>query len=152
MTNEELKIKLTALLSNAVIVDGKQFPEVTVPTNKLHSFAKTLKENEELSFDFLFSLSGVDYGDNLAVVYHLESIKHRHIIVMKALTNNRENPVLDSVSDIWKTADFLEREVYDLLGIRFKNHPDMRRIFLEEDWEGYPLRKDYKDDVNIVER
>jgi NADH:ubiquinone oxidoreductase subunit C len=74
------------------------------------------------------------------------------VVVLKVKTPNRENPVLDTVSDIWKTADFLEREVYDLLGINFKNHPDMRRIFLEENFPGHPLRKDFVDEVNIIER
>jgi NADH:ubiquinone oxidoreductase subunit C len=73
-------------------------------------------------------------------------------MVLKAKTSNRKDPVLVSVSDIWKTADFLEREVFDLLGITFRNHPDMRRIFLDENWIGYPLRKDYVDELNIIER
>ena len=72
-------------------------------------------------------------------------------MVLKVKISDRENPAVDTVSDIWKTAEFHEREVYDLFGIKFNNHPDLRRILLEEDWEGYPLRKDYKDEVNIVE-
>ena len=85
------------------------------------------------------------------VVYHLESTVHGHKMVLKVKISDRENPAVDTVSDIWKTAEFHEREVYDLFGIKFNNHPDLRRILLEEDWEGYPLRKDYKDEVNIVE-
>ena len=85
----------------------------------------------------------------MGVVYHLFSTKYNHGIVLKTRTADRENPHLDSVSDIWKTADFHEREVFDLLGIRFTNHPDLRRLFLDSSW-GYPLRKDYVDDINIV--
>ena len=84
--------------------------------------------------------------------YHLESTKYHHCIVFKTKTTNRENPVLDSISELYKGADFLEREVYDFFGITFKNHPDMRRIFLDDDWVGFPFRKDYKDEVNIIER
>ncbi len=85
----------------------------------------------------------------LVLVYHLRSTKHDHIIVLKTRTSDRETPIFDSVSDIWKTAEFHEREVFDLLGIKFKNHPDLRRLFLDSSW-GFPLRKDYVDDINIV--
>ena len=111
--------------------------------------AKELREREEVKFDFLFCLSGVDYGQNLGVVYHLRSTVYEHSIVLKTLTPDRVNPVIDSVSDIWLTADFHEREVYDLLGVKFANHPDLRRLFLDSSW-GFPLRKDYADDINIV--
>src|SRR5665647_19066 len=131
------------------IKEGKQFTEVSVPAAKLYSLAKQLREREESQFDFLFCLSGVDYGQDLGVVYHLRSTKYNHVVVLKTRTSDRENPQLDSVSDIWKTADFHEREVYDLLGIKFTNHPDLRRLFLDNSW-GFPLRKDYVDDINIM--
>jgi NADH:ubiquinone oxidoreductase subunit C len=131
------------------IKEGKQYTEVTVPSSKLYSLAKQLREREEVKFDFLFCLSGVDYGQDLGVVYHLRSTIYNHVIVLKTRTSDRENPQLDSVADIWLTADFHEREVYDLLGIKFTNHPDLRRLFLDNSW-GFPLRKDYVDDINIV--
>jgi NADH-quinone oxidoreductase subunit C len=131
------------------IKEGKQYTEVTVPSSKLFSLAKQLKEREEVRFDFLFCLSGVDYGQDLGVVYHLRSTVYEHVIVLKTRTSDREHPQLDSVADIWLTADFHEREVYDLLGIKFTNHPDLRRLFLDNSW-GFPLRKDYVDDINIV--
>jgi NADH-quinone oxidoreductase subunit C len=147
------KIKLTEFLKSLdpelEIKDGKQFTEVTVPGSKLHSFALQLREKEELLFDFLFCLSGVDYGQDLGVVYHLRSTRYDHVVVVKTRTSDRVNPHIDTVSDIWKTADFHEREVYDLLGIKFTNHPDLRRLFLDNSW-GFPLRKDYVDDINIV--
>jgi NADH:ubiquinone oxidoreductase subunit C len=133
------------------IKEGKQYIEVTVPPSKLYLLAKELRERDETQFDFLFCLSGVDYGHDLGVVYHLRSTKFDHVVVLKTRTSDREHPQLDSVADIWKTADFHEREVFDLLGIKFTNHPDLRRLFLDSSW-GFPLRKDYVDDINIVTR
>ncbi len=132
-----------------VITTGKQFLEVSVPPSKLYVLAKQLRENESTKFDFLFCLSGVDYKEDLGVVYHLRSTEYNHVVVLKVRTSDRVNPELDTVSDIWSTADLHEREVYDLLGIKFKNHPDLRRLFLDKTW-GFPLRKDYVDDINIV--
>lgn len=131
------------------VVDGKQYPEVNVPPEKLFELAKKLKENNETLFDYLFCLTGVDWGSDLGVTYHITSSKYGHTIVLKVRTADRENPEFDSVYDIWKTAELHEREAYDLLGIRFRNHPDLRRLFLDSSW-GFPLRKDYTDDINIV--
>jgi NADH:ubiquinone oxidoreductase subunit C len=131
------------------IRDGFQFMEVNVPASSLYQLARQLKENQDSGFDFLFCLTGVDYGQDLGVVYHLRSTKHSHTIVLKVKTSDRENPQFDSVSDIWRTAEFHEREVFDLLGIRFTNHPDLRRFFLPAN-AGFPLRKDFVDDINVV--
>ena len=147
------KIQLGELLKSINpeydIKEGKDYLEVTVPSSLLYAFARQLREREELQFDYLFCLSGVDYGQDLGVVYHLRSTKYDHVVVIKTRISDRVNPILDSVSDIWKTADFHEREVFDLLGIKFANHPDLRRLFLDKSW-GFPLRKDYVDDINIV--
>jgi NADH-quinone oxidoreductase subunit C len=151
MSNSELGDFIKSFEEDCEIKEGKQYTEVTVPPSRLHQLAESLREKEETCFDYLFCLTGVDYGQDLGVVYHLQSTKHRHTIVLKARTSDRENPHFDSVTDIWKTADFHEREAYDLLGIRFTNHPDLRRLFLDNSW-GYPLRKDYTDDINIVTR
>jgi NADH:ubiquinone oxidoreductase subunit C len=140
---------IRSLTKDLDILEGKQYLEVTVPPAALHQLAKDLRENEASHFDFLFCLSGVDYGKELGVVYHLRSTKFDHTVVLKTRTADRENPLLDSVTDIWQTAEFHEREVFDLLGIKFKNHPDLRRLFLDNSW-GFPLRKDYVDDINIV--
>jgi NADH-quinone oxidoreductase subunit C len=131
------------------IKEGKQYLEVTVPPSRLYLLARQLREREDTLFDYLFCLTGVDYGQDLGVVYHLRSTIYDHVVVLKTRTSDREHPELDSVADIWKTADFHEREVFDLLGIKFKNHPDLRRLFLDNSW-GFPLRKDYVDDINIV--
>ena len=131
------------------IKEGKQFVEITIPSSIFYQIARRLKESVEIQLDYLSCLTGVDYGQDLGLVYHLFSTKHNHWVVLKTRTSDRENPHFDSVSDIWRTADLHEREVFDLLGIRFTNHPDLRRLFLDSSW-GYPLRKDYVDDINIV--
>jgi len=151
MDIEKLKEKVLTLVPEAELEESKQFPAFIIPAGKLHSLAVSLKEGEDTAFDYLFCESGADMVKYLMVVYHLESIKYGHAIVLKVKTEDRENPVFDTVCDIWKTAEFHEREIYDMFGIRFANHPDLRRIFLEESWVGYPLRKDYTDEVNIVE-
>ncbi len=131
------------------IKDGLQFMEVNVPASILYQLARQLKENQDSGFDFLFCLTGVDYGQDLGVVYHLRSTRHKHSVVLKIRTSDRKNPQFDSVSDIWNTAEYHEREVFDLLGIRFNNHPDLRRFFLASSY-GFPLRKDFVDDINVV--
>lgn len=152
MNNEQLKEKIQSIDSTINIVEGKQYLELNVVAENLSNTAFMLKNNADLSFDYLICLTGNDLPDAYSVVYHLESTKHNHLVVLKVKADSRENPVLDTVSNIWITADFHEREVYDLIGITFTNHPDMRRIFLdEEDWIGYPLRKDYTDN-NIITR
>ena len=109
-----------------------------------------LKSNSETNFDYLFCVTGMDWGKELGVIYHLESTTHRHIIVVKVKTEDRENPTLDTVCDIWKTADLHEREVFDFFGIKFNNHPNLKRLFLTDEWEGFPLRKDYVDEINMI--
>jgi NADH:ubiquinone oxidoreductase subunit C len=151
MTNEQLIEKLSSAYYGAVIKQGMQYPEITVSFDTLHSFMQHIKSDSQLAFDYLVCQSGVDYPAFIQVVYHLESTSHKHFLVVKANTENRETPVLDSVTDIWPTAEFHEREIYDLLGIKFNNHPDLRRLFLDDTW-GFPLRKDFKDDIHVVER
>jgi NADH-quinone oxidoreductase subunit C len=151
MTNEELKIYLTEKFPECQIAEGPQYIELTTPLELLHQVSLRLKEMDETSFDYLICLTGVDYPEYMTVVYHLESIKHRHVMVLKVKTSDRVNMRIDSVSDIWQTAKYHEREVYDLLGVVFNNHNDLRRLFLEDGW-GFPLRKDYVDEVRIVER
>jgi NADH-quinone oxidoreductase subunit C len=130
--------------------EGSQFLNIFVQPEQLYSLMSQLKSNPDTQFDYLFCLSGVDWGAELGVVYHLESTTHRHSIVVKVKTPDRENPTLDSVYDIWMTAEFHEREVYDFFGITFNNHPNLKRLFLTDEWEGFPLRKDYVDEINMV--
>ena len=130
--------------------EGSQFLNVSVQPEDLHSLMVQLKGNPETHFDYLFCLSGVDWGKELGVVYHLESTTHRHQLVVKVKTEDREKPSFDTVCDIWRTAEFHEREVFDFFGVTFNNHPNLKYLFLTEDWEGYPLRKDYVDEINMV--
>jgi len=151
MDNETLKARILGIVPEAQPEENKQYLTLVVPASQMHGLGEKLKNTPELSFDFLFCLSGVDYGKELAVVYHLNSTVHKHTVVLKVKTGDRANPGFDTVCDIWRTAEFHERETYDMFGIKFNNHPDLRRIFLDEEWKGYPLRKDYVDEVNIVE-
>ncbi len=152
MTNDELKTRISGLAEKAEFIEeGSEFLNVVLPAESLHTVAESLKNSEDTKFDYLFCLSGVDWVTHLMVIYHLTSTVFNHIVVLKVKLPDRVNPEVETVSDIWKTAEFHESEVYDLFGIKFKNHPDLRRIFLDDDWTGYPLRKDYVDEVNIVE-
>jgi len=152
MNNEELKTKISGITDKAEFSEkGSEFLNVIIPPEVLHSLASKLKHDNDTKFDYLFCLSGVDWISHLMVVYHLTSSEINHTVVLKVKIEDRIIPEVDTVSDIWKTAEFHEREVYDLFGIKFRNHPDLRRILLDEDWVGYPLRKDYKDEINIVE-
>jgi len=151
MTNEELKDFLTGKFPDCEIVEGAQYIEMTVQPDALHETGLALKQDDDASFDYLICLTGVDYPEYMTIVYHLESVKHRHVMVLKVRTADRINPKIDSLGDVWRTAKYHEREVYDLLGVEFNNHTDLRRLFLDEGW-GFPLRKDYVDEVRIVER
>lgn len=151
MTNEALQNLISIWIPDLEFTEeGSQFLNISVKPEQLHQLLSQLKSNNETSFDYLFCLTGMDWGKELGVIYHLESTSHRHIIVVKVQTEDRENPTLDSVCDIWKTADFHEREVYDFFGIKFINHPNLKRLFLTDEWEGFPLRKDYVDEINMV--
>jgi len=151
MTNAELSKKIAEISPEAVI-EEKQYLTVTVQPEKFLPLMQTLKSDPSLAFDYMFNITGVDYGKELGASYFLESVQYRHRVLVKQKTSDRQNAELDSVYSLWKTAEFHEREIYDLLGIKFKNHPDMRRIFLEDDWNGHPLRKDYVDEVNMILR
>jgi len=130
--------------------EESQFLNIQVSAEHLHDLMARLKSDPETQFDYLFCLSGVDWGEKLGIVYHLESTTKRHIVVVKVTAEDRETPILDSVYDIWATAEFHEREVFDFFGIKFTNHPNLKRLFLTEDWIGYPLRKDYEDETNMI--
>ena len=153
MTNEELQHKITSLNSNVEFTEeASQFLNVSVSKEELHQLCADLKSDNDLNFDYLFCMTGIDYGKELGVIYHLESVKYRHQLVVKVKTEDRENPTLDSVTDIWKTAEFNEMEIFDFFGIKFNNHPNLKRLFLTPEWNGFPLRKDYVDTENMVVR
>lgn len=151
MTNEQLIEQLSSAYPDAVVKQGNQYPEITISRDKMHTLMQKLNSDNSLAFDYLVCESGVDYPEFLQVVYHMESTTHNHFLVVKTNTENRETPVLDTVCDIWPTAEFHENEIFDLLGITFNNHPHLRRVFLDDTW-GYPLRKDFQDEIHVVER
>ncbi len=114
-----------------------------VKSNSLLAVAAFLKDTPDLDFDYLNYITAIDYYDHFEVVYQLTSLPHDHSLVLKTRCYQRDNPVLPSVVNLWRGADFQEREIFDLIGIRFEGHPNMKRIVLWEGFEGYPLRKDY---------
>ncbi len=117
-------------------------PTVVIAADRLRELCQWLKDEPALAFDFLMCLSAIDWPDRIEVVYHLFSHRHRHRLVLK-IRLPREHAEVDSVAEIWGAANWHEREAYDLFGVRFAGHPDLRRILLPDDWEGHPLRKDY---------
>ncbi len=149
-SNEDLKSFMAGLLPYAEINEGKQYVELTIPADKWHETALKLRDNEDIPFDYLISLTAVDFVTKFTVVYHVESTRTHDLVVVKTDIAERNNPHVDTVSDVWVTAEYHEREAFDMFGIKFNNHPDLRRLFLEDDY-GYPLRKDFKDDINIIE-
>jgi len=151
MTNEELNSYLTRNFPDVIITMGSQYVEMTVLPETLVETAKKLKGAVETAFDYLICLTGVDYSDSMGVIYHIESTIFHHVMVLKVKTANRTEPVLDTVTSVWHGAKYHEREAYDLLGLKFNNHTDLRRLFLEDGW-GFPLRKDYEDEVRIIAR
>lgn len=154
MSNEELKQFVLNVVPKAEFAEGGEYLTVILPKENIKKLCKTLFESPETAFDFLFNLSGIDYADHLSVIYHLESTSLNHCIVLKVNIPDRVDPSVETVTDIWLGANFHEREVFDFFGIKFKNHPDLRRILLDEIAPdiGYPLRKDYVDEINIIER
>ncbi len=163
MTAEEIYNILKEKFPDSVtelVTDKPVEPFIEVSHLEIDKICTFLLESEGLKFDSLMNLSGVDdangdkekdekgfetiIGGTLSVWYHLESIELKHKITLKVSTE-RENPEVASVAEIWRSADWHEREAFDLYGINFLNHPDLRRILMPYDWEaGHPLRKDYK--------
>lgn len=128
------------------ITEFREQVSVTVKKERIIEICKWLHDEPALYFDYLKDLCGVDYHGKkpvrFEVVYTLYSMKYEHMIRLKAEVPE-DDPVIDSVIGIWRGADWHERECYDMFGIEFRGHPDLRRILLPEDWEGHPLRKDY---------
>ncbi len=150
MNNEELKLELAELLPAATFDETGTWLSVAIDAADLLPLTTQLKTSAQFQFDFLFCITAVDWKTHLSMVYHMRSTKLNHTLVVKAKIADKNNAVIESVSGIWKTAEFHEREAFDLMGIKFQNHPDLRRLFLADDWQGYPLRKDYEDAVNMI--
>lgn len=149
MTNEELKSELVGLHPSLVFEETGEWLNMYVEPTSLISFAEKIRYADQLFFDFLFCLTCVDWKTHLTMVYHFTSTKHRHSIVVKSKLD-RANPEIETVCKIWKTAEFHEREVFELFGVKFLHHPDLRNLILPDVWNGFPLRKDYEDPVNMI--
>ena len=138
---EEVAEKIGEQLPGVVV----EYSETSVLINSesVYEVCRFLNQTAGFDFDYLTNLTGVDYLDYLEVVYHLVSMKHNHSVVLKTRCYDRESPTVPSVTPIWAGADLQEREVYDLLGISFEGHYNMKRIFLWEGFQGHPLRRDF---------
>ncbi|WP_424963329.1 NADH-quinone oxidoreductase subunit C [Ekhidna sp.] len=147
MQFEEIKSLIETEFPRAVLGEdeGSTPRALLIHADHIVSVCNFLHANEKTYFDSLSCLTGLDNGEEkntVEVIYNLYSIPHDLHLALK-VELDREKPKIDSLIEIWRTADWHEREAYDLLGIQFKGHPDLRRILLPGDWEGHPLRKDY---------
>ena len=147
MTANEIHDKIKSRFPDGIVEfkpDAVTEPYIVVRNDMVGEISKFISEDPDLKFDYLICLSGVDFNDgNLGVVYHLFSMDKRHRIVLK-IKVPKDKPEVSSVESIWKSANWHEREAFDLFGIVFLGHSDLRRILLPDDWQGFPLRKDYK--------
>jgi NADH-quinone oxidoreductase subunit C len=154
MNLEEIKSILIQKFGESVIAGeettGLQ-PALLIDPDRIADVCLELRDNPKTYFDFLSCLSGVDYGveaNRFGVVYHLASIPYQTQLTLKVSKENNRNldnlPSFPTISSVYRSADWHEREAFDMEGIFFEGHPDLRRILMPDDWEGYPLRKDYK--------
>lgn len=153
MSLEEIKALLTTKFGEGVVIGeeptGLQ-PALLIAPEHIVDVCLELRDNPKTYFDFLSCLSGVDYGveaNRFGVVYHLASIPYQTQLTLKVSKENDRNedelPSFPSISSVYGAADWHEREAYEMVGIFFEGHPDLRKLLLPDDWEGYPLRKDY---------
>ncbi len=154
-TFSELKALLIERFGEAIVLHehpAAMQPSLTVPVAEIAGICRFLHESPDTYFDLLECLTALDNGpekNTMEVIYHLYSIPYEHALVLKIVCSRNAEPgqlpQVPTVSHIWRTADWHEREAYDLLGIHFSGHPDLRRLLLPADWQGFPLRKDYKE-------
>ena len=138
---EETGKKLQEVFPGSVVSTGKA--DILIDANKLPEVAGYLKNTAGLDFDYLTFVTAVDFLDYMEIVYRLVSLKNNQSLILKTRCFNRENPVVPSVVSVWRAAYYQEREIFDLFGIKFDGHPDMRRLLLWEGFVGHPLRRDY---------
>jgi len=141
LNGEQVAREITELLPGAVVAADKA--AVVVTSKSLFQVAEFLKNTPAFDFDYLTNLVAVDYMDYFEVVYHLISLKHNHSLVLRTRCHDRDRPVVPSMVNLWRSADFQEREAYDLMGIIFDGHPNLKRLLLWEGFVGHPLRRDY---------
>lgn len=146
MQAQEIFDKLKEKFGDAAIElagEAPSDPFITVAAPKIEEIGYFLRDEEDLDFDYLVCLGGMDLGEELGVVFQLYSIKLRHRITIKCAVP-KDDPKLPTLEGVWKAADWHEREAYDMYGLIFEGHHNLIRILCPYDWEGYPLRKDYK--------
>ena len=151
MDKENIKIYFNGINEQITFDESGEFLQVIIPNEIWFDIAKNLKTDEKLKFDYLFCLTAIDWKTHFMLVYHLLSKTLKHTIVVKVKLPDRDKASIESVSSIWRTAELHEREVFDLFGITFLHHPNLKRLLLPDDWKGYPLRKDYVDEINMIE-
>ena len=154
MTLDELKAKIEADFQGQVLtvaLSAQKEVVVTAKPESYHELCLQLRDREDLSFQHLSCLTAVDYpkDNKITLVDHLWSYRHSHQITLK-VDLPRDNPRASTVENVWKSANWMEREVYDLYGVTFEGHPDLRRIMMPEDYQKFPLRKDFSDDGFII--
>jgi NADH-quinone oxidoreductase subunit C len=141
LSGNEIATRLEEQFPGSIVESGAN--SLLVKSESLLEIATFLKTAPGLDFDYLTAITAVDYYDYFEVIYQLTSLQHNHSLVVKTRCYERENPTLPSVVSLWRGADFQEREIYDLMGISFDGHPNLKRIVLWEGFQGHPLRKDY---------
>lgn len=148
MINEQFKSHIVSIKPDAVFDETSEWLIVQVPSSSWKDFALELKKGV-MKMDYLFNLTCIDWKTHLTMVYHLSSTNHRQTIVVKC-DLDITRPEISSVCSVWRTAEFHEREVYEMFGVVFEDHPDLRRLILEDDFKGFPLRKDFEDPINMI--
>ncbi len=150
MTNNDIITSLQKSFPNLEF-NEEESKYLTVNTSP-EDYLAVMQNLREAGFDYLFSMTGMDWGKELGVTNHLENTQTGTMVVVKVKLEDRQNPELPTLENIWKTAHLHEREIFDLFGINFKGHTVMKRLLLSEDWEGYPMRKDWKDETKMIIR
>ncbi len=145
-----MKNKLSNKFPNIEFAEDLELLTMTIPQEDYLSLMQLLRD--EFGFDYLFSMTGMDWGKDLGITNHLENTNTHEMVVVKVLFPDRENPEIETLEKIWKTAHLHEREIFDLFGINFKGHSVMKRIMLTDDWEGHPMRKDWMDETKMIIR
>ena len=141
LSGKEVASKLDEKFPGSVVESNQDC--LIVNSDSLFEIASFLKDEPDLDFAYLNHITAVDYYDYFEVIYQLTSLEHNHSLLLKTRCYDRENPVLPSLVSLWQGTDFQEREIYDLMGITFEGHYNMKRIFLWDGFQGHPLRKDY---------
>jgi NADH:ubiquinone oxidoreductase subunit C len=150
LSERALKEKILQLSPAVSFEEGGQWLTINVAPADWRSLAEQLRNEESLFFNFLFCLTCIDWKTHLTMVYHLESVSFRHNIVIKSKLDATDSSIA-TVSDIWQTANFHEREVYEMFGVNFINHPDLRLLILPDGWENKrPLLKNFEDPINMI--